>query len=159
MKIRKAGKEHLKTIAEIFRVEQAKPPRNEKWTKKRSYELMKRYFKNKKLNYRSFMDTGGMPSSHTACVTSLSTAVGIYFGFLSMPFLITLIFSLITMFDATGVRRSVGRQAQLLNRMVDDLSQNQEITYERVRELLGHTPFQVLAGGFLGITIALFICS
>ena len=128
------------------------------WFIAQTTKVLRDYFHNKKLNIKSFLDTGGMPSSHSASVAALATAVGLYYGFLSVPFLITLVFTLVTMFDAAGVRRAVGRQGQLLNQMIDDLGSHQEITYDRVKALLGHTPIQVFAGAFLGIFISLIIC-
>lgn len=112
----------------------------------------------KRFNFRWLFDAGGMPSSHSATVASLATVAGLYFGFGSVLFLVVLIFSFITMFDAAGVRRSVGRQAQTLNRMLDDLYEKGAVPEQRVKELLGHTPFEVFAGAFLGIAIAYFCC-
>lgn len=111
-----------------------------------------------RFNFRWLFDTGGMPSSHSASVAALSTAVGLYYGFHSMLFLITLVFTVITMFDAAGVRRSVGRQASVLNRMLEDLYQKGQVPETRIKELLGHTPFEVFAGAFLGALISLWIC-
>lgn len=128
------------------------------WFVAQATKVIRDYLKNRRLNVKSFMDTGGMPSSHTASVAALATVVGLYYGFDSIPFLIVLLFTVITMFDAAGVRRSVGRQAQILNRMICDLEHHQEITNERVKELLGHTPTQVFAGALLGVVIALIVC-
>ncbi len=99
-----------------------------------------------------------MPSSNSATVSALSTAVGLYYGFVSIPFLMTGIFTLITMFDAAGVRRSAGRQAAILNKMLDDLYQMGQVPETRLKELLGHTPFEVFAGAFLGELVTLLIC-
>jgi len=129
------------------------------WFIAQAIKVFRDYLRHRKLNIKSFLDTGGMPSSHSASVAALSTVVALYYGILSIPFLITVVFTLVTMFDAAGVRRSVGRQGQLLNQMIDDLGRNQQITYDRVKELLGHTPIQVFAGAFLGIVVALIICS
>jgi len=112
----------------------------------------------KRFNFRWLFDTGGMPSSHSATVGSLATTVGLYYGFASIPFLITLIFTIITLFDAAGVRRSVGRQATILNKMLDDLYQKGQVPETRLKELLGHTPVEVFAGAFLGIVTSLVIC-
>jgi acid phosphatase family membrane protein YuiD len=128
------------------------------WFIAQATKVIRDYLRNKRLNIKSFLDTGGMPSSHSASVASLTTAVGLYYGFASVPFLMTIVFTLITLFDAAGVRRSVGRQAQLLNQMIDDMGRHQEITYDRVKELLGHTPIQVFTGVFLGVAIALILC-
>ena len=99
-----------------------------------------------------------MPSSHSATVASLATVTGLYFGFPTIPFLIVFVFSIITMFDAAGVRRAAGRQAEILNKMLDDFYEKGEVTETRLRELLGHTPFEVFAGALVGIIIAMLIC-
>ena len=99
-----------------------------------------------------------MPSSHSATVASLATVVGLYYGFNSILFLVVLIFTVIIMFDAAGVRRNVGRQATILNKMLDELYEKGEVPEKRLKELLGHTPVEVFAGAFLGIFIAVLIC-
>jgi len=116
------------------------------------------WIRDKRFNFRWLFDTGGMPSSHSATVASLATVAGLYYGFKTIPFLITLIFTLIIMFDATGVRRSVGRQAAVLNKMLDDLYEKGEVTETRLKELLGHTPVEVFTGAFVGIVIAYLLC-
>lgn len=113
----------------------------------------------KRFNFRWLFDTGGMPSSHSSSVSALATTVGLYYGFGSIPFLITLIFTIITLFDAAGVRRSVGKQAGVLNKMLDDLYQKGQVPETRLKELLGHTPIEVFAGAFLGAVISLIVCS
>ena len=95
-----------------------------------------------------------MPSAHAAGVSALAASVGIHLGFDSALFSVTLIFSLVTMFDAQGVRRAAGRQAGILNKIIDDIYLNKGIRDERLKELLGHTPFQVIMGGLLGIVTA-----
>lgn len=112
----------------------------------------------RRFNFRWLFDTGGMPSSHSATVGSLATAVGLYYGLGSIPFLITFIFTIITLSDAAGVRRSVGRQASILNKMLDDLYEKGQVPETRLKELLGHTPVEVFAGAFLGVVITLMIC-
>jgi uncharacterized protein len=112
----------------------------------------------KKYDFRWLFDTGGMPSAHSATVASLSTVTGLYYGFNTIPFLIALIFSLITMFDAAGVRRHFGIQARILNEMMNDFYTKGAVPERRVKELLGHTPFEVLAGAFTGIVVALICC-
>jgi len=129
------------------------------WFLAQGTKVMTDYVQTKRLHVKSFMDTGGMPSSHSASVSSLATVVALYYGVMSIPFLIVFVFTLITMFDAAGVRRSVGRQAQVLNRMIEDLAKNETITQKSVKELLGHTPVQVFAGAFLGVAVALIICA
>ena len=110
-----------------------------------------------RFNFKWILGTGGMPSAHAAGVSALATSVGMYQGFDSALFSVTLIFSLVTMFDAQGVRRAAGRQAGILNRIIDDIYLNKGIRDERLKELLGHTPIRVIVGGTLGILMA-FLC-
>ncbi|MCB9799792.1 MAG: divergent PAP2 family protein [Candidatus Omnitrophica bacterium] len=121
-------------------------------------KVIRCWVRDRRFNFRWLFDTGGMPSSHTASVASLATVVGLYYGFVTIPFLIALIFAIITMFDAAGVRRSVGRQASILNKMMDDIDEKGQVAEERLKELLGHTPVEVLAGACLGIALAYLIC-
>ena len=113
-------------------------------------KVLRGVLKRRRFNFLWLFGTGGMPSSHSSTVGALATTVGRYYGFGSIPFLITLIFTLITLFDAAGVRRSVGRQASILNRMLDDLYEKGQVPETRLKELLGHTPIEVFAGAFLG---------
>jgi len=113
-------------------------------------------FKEKKLNFRKYLDTGSMPSSHSASVSSLATAVGISEGVESVFFAISIIFAVVVMYDATGVRRAVGKQAIVLNKMIDNIrkKENAVLFEENLKELIGHTPLEVLAGALLGVAIA-----
>ena len=108
-----------------------------------------------RLNLRVLAEMGGMPSSHTAIVMGLTTGIGRIDGVGSPLFAIALIFSFVVMYDAAGVRRAAGRQAAILNRLVEDLVAMRGIHEERLRELLGHTPFEVLVGAALGILVGL----
>jgi acid phosphatase family membrane protein YuiD len=101
--------------------------------------------------------SGGMPSSHTAMVLSLTTLIGRRLGVGSAEFAISAVFSAVVMYDATGVRRAVGRQARALNRILDDLLTAQGLNEERLRELIGHTPVEVYAGGLLGFALAMLL--
>jgi acid phosphatase family membrane protein YuiD len=109
----------------------------------------------KRLDVSFFVRSGGMPSSHTALVTSLATSVGILQGFNSINFAIAAVFSSIVMYDAAGVRRAVGQQSIILNRILRELRERRSKDVEHdVRELIGHTPFQVFGGALLGIGVA-----
>lgn len=112
--------------------------------------------------------TGGMPSSHSAAVAALTTAIGLVDGFSTNTFAISFVFSIIIMFDASGVRRQSGEHAILLNQLVKDFQHfieeakdwSKKETYERQKELkvlLGHQPIEVLIGGLTGISIAWFL--
>ncbi len=116
-----------------------------------------RSLRSRRLDLRALAEMGGMPSSHTAMVVALTTAVARIDGAGSPMFAIALIFSLVVMYDAAGVRRAAGRQAAVLNRLVDDLVAQRGIQEERLRELLGHTPIEVLAGAALGIAVGLLL--
>ena len=113
--------------------------------------------KEKRFDFKWLMMTGGMPSAHSAGVSALATAVGVYSGFSSVFFAITAIFALIIMFDAQGVRRMTGRQAEVLNKLMEDIYVKHELKHERLLELIGHTPVEVFMGAILGIVIAIFV--
>lgn len=115
----------------------------------------------KKINFKIFTTTGGMPSSHTAGVIALSTSVALIEGIDSIAFAISIGFSLVIMQDAAGLRRAAGKTAATLNRLVDEFVQkNQEVKpYAALKELLGHTPLEVFCGMILGIIIPLIVHS
>jgi len=107
------------------------------------------------LDFQRFVQTGGMPSAHSASVTALTAAVALTQGVHSLLFSVTLYFSLIVMYDATGLRRAAGRQAALLNRLVEQQPLGRQVLEHRLWELLGHTPLEVLVGAIVGIIYAL----
>jgi acid phosphatase family membrane protein YuiD len=111
----------------------------------------------RRLNLRVLAETGGMPSSHAAIVMGMTSAVGKYAGASSASFAIALIFSFVVMYDAAGLRRAAGRQAAILNRLVEDLVHMRGMQEQRLRELLGHTPVEVLVGAVLGIAVGLIL--
>ncbi len=107
------------------------------------------------LDLRILAKTGGMPSSHSCCTVGMATSVGLIEGFNSVVFAIALSLAVIVMYDAAGVRRHVGQQARVLNQMVSELfSQHPHLSSQRIREFLGHTPFEVLVGAAMGAAIA-----
>lgn len=110
--------------------------------------------RDKHLNLSYLLSMGGMPSSHTSLVCSLATTVAITDGLSSATFAIAAFFAIIVMYDAAGVRQAVGNQANVLNRMLDELFRGEPIFQEHLRELIGHTQFEVLAGAILGISLA-----
>jgi acid phosphatase family membrane protein YuiD len=119
------------------------------------YKGLIEYFRTRRWNLRRFVETGGMPSSHAASVSTLSTLVGLNEGFRSSMFGVTLFFSLIVMYDAAGLRRAAGRHAAVLNRLIDEHFKNPEEGAHKLMELLGHTPFEVLVGALLGVGSAI----
>jgi len=108
----------------------------------------------RKIDLYRFVGSGGMPSSHSSLVTALSTAVGLTNGWASTEYAIALAFALIIMYDASGVRRAVGKQAIILNQIIADRHKHKPIGEQRLKELIGHTPFEVFAGALLGIIMA-----
>lgn len=111
--------------------------------------------KNQKLNVRALVTSGGMPSSHSTLVTALATEVGQQTGWESPDFAIATIFAIIVMYDAAGVRQAAGKQARILNQMIDELFHDKhELSEGRLKELLGHTPVQVIVGFLLGVAIS-----
>ena len=116
-------------------------------------------YTHKKINFKIFTTTGGMPSSHTAGVIALSTSIALIEGIDSLLFAVSIGFSLVIMQDAAGLRRAAGKTAATLNRLVDEFVQkNKDIKpYTALKELLGHTPLEVLCGMILGIIIPFII--
>ena len=110
----------------------------------------------KGLSLRYLVGSGGMPSSHSAFVTSLATAVALLDGLGSVAFAICVILALVVMYDAAGVRQSVARQSVVLNRIVKELRLRRPMVElgSELRELVGHSAFQVIAGAALGIAVA-----
>ncbi|MDR2428803.1 MAG: divergent PAP2 family protein [Candidatus Margulisbacteria bacterium] len=112
------------------------------------------YLRNRRFSFKVFVQPGGMPSSHTAMVLSLAASIGFSDGWGSKTFAIALIFSMVVMYDAAGVRRAAGKQAAILNMLMQDLFTKKKINELRLKELLGHTPLEVFFGGLLGIVLA-----
>ena len=118
-------------------------------------KLVIELFKNRKVNLRVLVTTGGMPSAHSALVTALATGIGQTVGWASPEFAITAVFAIIVMYDAAGVRQAAGKQARILNQMIDELfREDHHFNEDRLKELLGHTPVQVIVGSALGMTIS-----
>ena len=112
--------------------------------------------KNKKLDFRRLVGSGGMPSSHSAIVCALACSVGLTEGFRSPDYAIAFVLALIVMYDAAGVRRAAGQQAKILNKLVEDWETNSQSENEKkLKELLGHTPREVFVGAILGILIGI----
>ncbi len=110
----------------------------------------------RKINFKIFTTTGGMPSSHSAGVMGLSTSVGLIAGFNSLIFAVALGYALVTMYDAAGVRRAAGKTAACLNRMMEDFYKHDvQAIGGKLKELLGHTPFEVIMGAIYGVLFTL----
>lgn len=117
------------------------------------YDLVK----SKKFNFKRLMQAGGMPSSHSGVVVSLTTMIGKNVGVNSPLFAVALIFSFIVMYDAAGVRRAAGKQAKLLNKIVETPGLTSLQVSERLVEVLGHTPVQVIVGAAIGVIVGLLV--
>jgi acid phosphatase family membrane protein YuiD len=110
----------------------------------------------RKVNFRALTTMGGMPSSHSAAVSSLATGVGISEGVGSTIFAVALWFAAVTMYDAAGIRRAAMMQARILNQIIQELFEGHPISDTKLRELLGHTPVEVLVGMLMGIGVAYY---
>lgn len=113
---------------------------------------------NRKPDFKWLFQTGGMPSSHSSAMSGMATSVGLISGFESVDFAIALGVALVVMYDAAGLRRAAGRMASILNRITEDFYQHHPETLPgRLRELLGHTPFEVFIGALFGILISIAV--
>jgi acid phosphatase family membrane protein YuiD len=108
----------------------------------------------RRFDFRWFIGTGGMPSSHAAGASCLAAAMGLEYGFDSPYFALAAAFALVVMFDAQGVRRATGKQATILNKITEDIYWKGKVQEDRLRELIGHTPIEVIAGFAVGVIIA-----
>lgn len=124
------------------------------WAVAQSLKVFFGVIRERRFNFRWFVGSGGMPSSHAALVMAASTSIGLTEGFGTSLYALSLVFAFITMFDAQGVRRQVGSQAAALNRICEDIYEHRGIQEEPVAQLLGHTPIQVFAGALIGILAA-----
>jgi acid phosphatase family membrane protein YuiD len=127
------------------------------WVIAQGLKVLIYWIRHHKINFRLFVGTGGMPSSHSAFVTSLATAIGLETGFSSPVFLLALGMAIVIMSDAAGVRRAAGQQAKILNEIIDDLYSSRPVPQKRLKELLGHTPVQVFVGAFIGVGVVLLM--
>jgi hypothetical protein len=131
------------------------------WFVAQFYKVIHSIILEKRINISRLWETGGMPSSHTATVSSLTTAVGITYGLQSPIFAVSIVFAIVVMSDAAGIRRAAGKHAGILNRLHDSLKNLLENKFhqEELKELLGHTPIEVLVGAILGVGVALIMYS
>lgn len=108
----------------------------------------------RRFNFKWFVGTGGMPSSHAAAVSAMASAIAVHYGIESPIFALSFLFAIVVITDAQGVRRASGKQAEILNKLLDDIYWKKKIQEDRLKELLGHTPVQVIAGVITGILVA-----
>jgi acid phosphatase family membrane protein YuiD len=124
------------------------------WMVAQVFKVSLGVIRQKRFDFRWFIGTGGMPSSHAAGAACLATAAGFSYGFNSIHFALAASFAIVVMFDAQGVRRATGRQAHILNKITEDIYWQGRIDEGKLRELIGHTPIEVIIGAGLGIIIA-----
>lgn len=127
------------------------------WFFIQSFKVIWDLFETKKLNFKRIMGAGGMPSSHSAVVTSITTLIGKNEGADTPLFALSLIVACVVMYDATGVRRAAGKQASLLNKIVETPGLTGLEVTEKLVEVLGHTPLQVFVGALIGIIAGLIL--
>jgi len=124
------------------------------WCAAQLLKLIIGSLKDRRLNWSHMSTMGGMPSAHATVVCALATTVAIVYGVSSAVFAISVFFALVVMYDAAGVRQTVSSQSTMLNRILEELFKGNPEFRQRLRELIGHTKFEVAAGAALGIVFA-----
>ena len=124
------------------------------WCSAQAIKLAIDFARTRRVDFRYFVSTGGMPSAHSATVSGLAASTGLVAGWDSPALAVAAVFAIITMFDAATVRRAAGLQAQVLNEIVDELRKTRRIRAAKLKELLGHTRKEVLAGMLWGVAFA-----
>jgi acid phosphatase family membrane protein YuiD len=112
------------------------------------------YVRTREWEWSWFFSAGGMPSTHSAIITAATTAIGFTMGFASPEFALSVAVSMIVLYDAAGVRRQAGEHARVINAIIDDFSHGHPLKEENLKELLGHTPGEVIIGTLVGIVVA-----
>lgn len=125
------------------------------WFFIQSFKVIYELITTKKFNFKRIIGAGGMPSSHSAVSTTITVMIGKSEGFNSPIFALSLIFAMVVMYDAAGVRRAAGKQAKLLNKIIETPGLSNVEVQERLVEVLGHTPLQVIIGAIIGIVVGL----
>ena len=122
------------------------------------YKFVSNFIRSGTVDIRWLVTTGGMPSSHSSTVVAMCTSIGLIEGFESMVFAVALCVAVVVMYDAAGVRRSAGKQAKVLNQMMEELfSKEHKFSGAKLKELLGHSPVEVLVGALLGAAVSLYL--
>ncbi|HIU47172.1 MAG TPA: divergent PAP2 family protein [Candidatus Fimadaptatus faecigallinarum] len=126
------------------------------WAIAQTFKVMLTFIVYKRWDFSRMFGSGGMPSSHSSFICALATAVAITRGFQSVEFAISFALALIVMYDAAGVRRSAGKQAAAINQIIQDMmKRGSKLTQDHLKELIGHTPFEVIMGALLGVLVAI----
>ncbi len=125
------------------------------WCLAQSLKVILGVVRTKRFDFRWFIGTGGLPSAHAAGASALAITAGLDYGFYSGIFALSFFFAMVTMFDAQGVRRSTGSQAIILNKIMEDISWRGKIQEKQLKELIGHTPVEVIAGSLIGVLLGI----
>lgn len=123
------------------------------WVLAQALKVPIEYYRRRVWNWALLFRAGGMPSSHAALVTCTTHTIGLFNGFDSSLFALSVVIAMVVIYDATGIRRQAGRHAQLINAIISDLASGHLIEGKKLREVLGHTPLEALAGMLLGLII------
>ncbi|MFC1709848.1 divergent PAP2 family protein [Candidatus Omnitrophota bacterium] len=145
----------IKTIFNELRVNHLFLVTISAWTFAQLIKVFLGVLRTKRFDFRWLIGTGGMPSAHASGASALAITAGFDYGFNSGIFALGVVFAIVTMFDAQGVRRSTGSQAKILNKVMEDIYWKGKIQEQRLRELIGHTPVEVIIGSIIGILIAI----
>ena len=129
------------------------------WCLAQIIKMFLAFIQTRKVDMHYLVSTGGMPSAHSATVSGLATSIGITHGFDTPLFAIAAVYAIITMFDASTVRRAAGQQAAVLNIIIRELLSEHRLRNKRLKELLGHTRIEVLMGMLTGIAFSAAVCS
>ena len=129
------------------------------WVVNQILKLMVFYITEKKWDVRRFIGAGGMPSTHSALSICVATTIGLKEGWDSPLFALAIVIAFIIMADAAGVRRETGEQAKVLNKIILEFFEERKIRDKNLKELVGHTPFEVIVGAFIGSVMAWILCA
>jgi hypothetical protein len=124
------------------------------WTIAQIVKVPLTYIATKRWNWALLASPGGMPSSHSALVAGTAQMIGLTEGFNTPLFAVACVVAIVVIYDATGIRRQAGRHARIINKMILDMQSGHPLKQEQLREVLGHTPLEALAGTLLGIVVA-----
>ena len=127
------------------------------WTVAQTIKLVTEVVRTRKIDFSYYVSTGGMPSAHSAAVCGVAWSIGLTEGFGTPVFAVAFTVACVTMFDASTLRLNAGRQAQLLNEIAREVFAGRKVPKEPLRELLGHTPLEVLVGMLVGILVATMV--
>ena len=127
------------------------------WLVAQVFKVLLNLFLQGKLNFQLLLSSGAFPSSHAATVCAVALGIGKYYGWNSPIFAVSAVFAMIVMYDAAGVRRAAGKQAEVLNQLVERFYVGSDLSQDRLKELVGHTPFEVFGGALVGIIVGLLI--